>query len=165
MSYNIPVLKVRQYSADELFEKHLFFLIPFHIFVYEKDFNEIEQNDEKLKKLEAEYTYITKHLNEASHAGILSEYTKAAILEMSRKVVKHLAAKYKKIEKGVNLNMGGKVLNYRAKDILNRGRAEGEEQTKIQIATKLLTCGNDIKSVADITELPEETVAKLAEKI
>ena len=84
---------------------------------------------------------------------------------MSRKVVKHLAAKYKKIEKGVNLNMGGKVLNYRAKDILNRGRAEGEEQTKIQIATKLLTCGNDIKSVADITELPEETVSKLAEKI
>lgn len=165
MSYNVPVLKVRQYSADELFEKHLFFLIPFHIFVYEKDFNEIEQNDEKLKKLEAEYTYITKHLNEASHAGILSEYTKAAILEMSRKVVKHLAAKYKKIEKGVNLNMGGKVLNYRAKDILNRGRAEGEEQTKIQIATKLLTCGNDIKSVADITELPEETVSKLAEKI
>ena len=169
VSYNVPVLKVRQYSADELFEKHLFFLIPFHIFVYEKDFNEIEQNDEKLKKLEAEYTYITKHLNEASHAGILSEYTKAAILEMSRKVVKHLAAKYKKIEKGVNLNMGGKVLNYRAKDILNRGRAEGfiegEEQTKIQIATKLLTCGNDIKSVADITELPEETVSKLAEKI
>ena len=173
MSYNVPVLKVRQYSADELFEKHLFFLIPFHIFVYEKDFNEIEQNYEKLKKLKAEYAYITKHLNEASHAGILSEYTKAAILEMSRKVVKHLAAKYKKIKKGVNLNMGGKVLNYRAKDILNRGRAEGEasgrakgeEQTKIQIATKLLTCGNDIKSVADITELPEETVAKLAEKI
>lgn len=169
VSYNIPVLKVRQYSASELFEKHLFFLIPFHIFVYEKDFNEIEQNDEKLKKLKAEYAYITKHLNEASHAGILSEYTKAAILEMSRKVVKHLAAKYKKIEKGVNLNMGGKVLNYRAKDILNRGRAEGfiegEEQTKIQIATKLLTCGNDIKSVADITELPEETVSKLAEKI
>lgn len=165
MSYNIPVLKVRQYSASELFEKHLFFLIPFHIFVYEKDFNEIEQNDEKLKKLKAEYAYITKHLNEASHAGILSEYTKAAILEMSRKVVKHLAAKYKKIKKGVNLNMGGKVLNYRAKDILNRGRAEGEEQTKIQIATKLLTCGNDIKSVADITELPEETVSKLAEKI
>ena len=65
--------------------------------------------------------------------------------------------------------MGGKVLNYRAKDILNRGRAEGfiegEAQTKIQIATKLLTCGNDIKSVADITELPEETVSKLAEKI
>ena len=153
------------YSASELFRKHLFFLIPFHIFVYEKDFNEIEQNDEKLKKLKAEYAYITKHLNEASHAGILSEYTKAAILEMSRKVVKHLAAKYKKIKKGVNLNMGGKVLNYRAKDILNRGRAEGEEQTKIQIATKLLTCGNDIKSVADITELPEETVSKLAEKI
>ena len=35
VSYNVPVLKVRQYSADELFEKHLFFLIPF-IFLYMK---------------------------------------------------------------------------------------------------------------------------------
>lgn len=50
--------------------------------------------------------------------------------------------------------------------VLNRGRAEGrregEEQTKIQIAKKLLAFGNDIQSVADLAELPEETVEKLA---
>lgn len=50
--------------------------------------------------------------------------------------------------------------------VLNRGRAEGrregEEQTKIQIAKKLLALGNDIQSVADLAELPEETVEKLA---
>lgn len=49
--------------------------------------------------------------------------------------------------------------------VLNRGRAEGrregEEQTKIQIAKKLLALGNDIQSVADLAELPEETVEKL----
>lgn len=35
VSYNVPVLKVRQYSADELFEKHLFFSYLF-IFLYMK---------------------------------------------------------------------------------------------------------------------------------
>ena len=165
ISYTVPILKVRQYTVSEIFEKHLFFLIPFHIFAYEKNFKELEQNNEKLKELEAEYSEIAGRLNDACHAGIMSEYTKVAILEMSRKVVKHLAAKYKKVEEGVNLHMGGKVLNYEAKDILNRGRAEGEEQTKIQIATRLLACGNDIKAVSELTELSEETVAKLAKKL
>ena len=98
--------------------------------------------------------------------GDLTRYSKAAILDMSRKVIEHLAAKYKNVAKGVSRTMGGKVLNYEAKDILNRGRAEGrregEEQTKIQIAKKLLALGNDIQSVADLAELPEETVEKLA---
>ena len=85
---------------------------------------------------------------------------------MSRKVIENLAVKYENVTKGVCRQMGGKVLNYEAKDILNRGRAEGrregEEQTKIQIAKKLLAFGNDIQSVADLAELPEETVEKLA---
>ena len=88
---------------------------------------------------------------------------------MSRKVIEHLAVKYKNVAKGVSRTMGGKVLNYEAKDILNRGRAEGrregEEYTKIQIATKLLSMGNDIKSVAELAELPQETVEKLAQSI
>ena len=81
-------------------------------------------------------------------------------------VVESQIYKYNKVKKGLGDVMGGKVLNYEAKDILNRGRAEGrregEEQTKIQIAKKLLALGNDIQSVADLAELPEETVEKLA---
>ena len=94
------------------------------------------------------------------------EYDIQLALDMSRKVIEHIAVKYKNVAKGVSRTMGGKVLNYEAKDILNRGRAEGrregEEQTKIQIAKKLLALGNDIQSVADLAELPEETVEKLA---
>ena len=56
VTYTVPVLKIRQYTINELFEKKLFFLIPFHIFVYEKDFNELETNKKKLKQLEAEET-------------------------------------------------------------------------------------------------------------
>ena len=166
VSYKVPVLKVKRYTVNELFEKKLFFLIPFHIFVYEKDFKELEENKKKLKQLEEEYAAIRERLEIACQMGDLTEYPKVVILAMSRKVIEHLAAKYEKVAKGVSQQMGGKVLNYEAKDILNRGRAEGrregEEQTKIQIAKKLLALGNDIQSVADLAELPEETVEKLA---
>ena len=47
---------------------------------------------------------------------------------MSRKVIENLAVKYENVAKGVCRQMGGKVLNYEAKDILNRGRAEGEAE-------------------------------------
>ena len=125
----------------------------------------LEENKKKLKQLEEEYAAIRERLEIACQMGDLTEYPKVVILAMSRKVIEHLAAKYEKVVKGVSQQMGGKVLNYEAKDILNRGRAEGrregEEQTKIQIAKKLLALGNDIQSVADLAELPEETVEKL----
>ena len=165
ISYTVPVLKVKRYTINELFEKKLFFLIPFHIFAYEKDFKELEENKKKLKQLEAEYASIRERLEIACQMGDLNRYAKAAILDMSRKVIEHIAVKYKNVAKGVSRTMGGKVLNYEAKDILNRGRREGEEYTKIQIATKLLSMGNDIKSVAELAELPQETVEKLAQSI
>ena len=165
VSYTVPVLKVKRYTIHELFEKKLFFLIPFHIFAYEKDFKELEENKKKLKQLEAEYASIRERLEIACQMGDLNRYAKAAILDMSRKVIEHIAVKYKNVAKGVSRTMGGKVLNYEAKDILNRGRREGEEYTKIQIATKLLNMGNDIKSVAELAELPQETVEKLAQSI
>ena len=165
VSYTVPVLKVKRYTIHELFEKKLFFLIPFHIFAYEKDFKELEENKKKLKQLEAEYASIRERLEIACQMGDLNRYAKAAILDMSRKVIEHIAVKYKNVAKGVSRTMGGKVLNYEAKDILNRGRREGEEYTKIQIATKLLNMGNDIKSVAELAELPQKTVEKLAQSI
>ena len=165
VSYTVPVLKVKRYTIHELFEKKLFFLIPFHIFAYEKNFKELEENKKKLKQLEAEYASIRERLEIACQMGDLNRYAKAAILDMSRKVIEHIAVKYKNVAKGVSRTMGGKVLNYEAKDILNRGRREGEEYTKIQIATKLLNMGNDIKSVEELAELPQKTVEKLAQSI
>ena len=178
VSYAVPVLKVRQYTVEEIFEKKLYFLIPFHIFVYEKSFKELEENSEKLAKLEEEYTAIVNRLEED---GDLNEYEKVTILEMSDTVIKHLAAKYEKVRKGVGESMGGKVLEYEAKDILNRGRAEGRDEgrregraegeitgmkkAKMQLAAKLLQAGNSVAYVADLTELPEETVQKLSQAV
>lgn len=93
-SYRIPVMKVQKYSVDEIFEKRLFFLIPFHIFVYEKDFKEYDTDEQKLEEL-------TK--------------------------------KYSKVREGVGAVMGGKILDYPAKQSLNQGRVEERRQMLIEI--------------------------------
>ena len=41
-SYEVPVMKVQTYSIDEIFKKKLFFLLPFHIFVYEKELQRVD---------------------------------------------------------------------------------------------------------------------------
>ena len=99
--------------------------------------------------------------------GDLNRYAKAAIRDMSRKVIEHIAVKYKNVAKGVSRTMGGKVLNYEAKDILNRGRAEGEAEgiARMQRAAKLLRMGKSISDVAELTELSEETVTELAQTV
>ena len=86
---------------------------------------------------------------------------------MSRKVIEHIAVKYKNVAKGVSRTMGGKVLNYEAKDILNRGRAEGEAEgiARMQRAAKLLRMGKSISDVAELTELSEETVTELVQTV
>ena len=88
-------------------------------------------------------------------------------LDMSRKVIENLAVKYENVAKGVCRQMGGKVLNYEAKDILNRGRAEGEAEgiARMQRAAKLLRMGKSISDVAELTELSEETVTELAQTV
>ena len=62
-------------------------------------------------------------------------------------VVESLAAKYNKVKKGLGDVMGGKVLNYEAKDILNkgikqgleRGKADGKHEERIALIRQMLS--------------------------
>lgn len=131
VSYAIPVMKSQQYSIDDIFEKGLLFLIPFHIFSYESRFEEYEEDRDKLRQLQGEYKAIADRIEQLLNAGELSEYTKCTILDMSGKVLKHIARKYENVREGVKDVMGGRVLDYEAKRIKNEGRAEGIIETGI----------------------------------
>lgn len=55
----------------------------------------------------------------------LDSYTKMTICEMSQKVIDALANRYANVKKEVASVMGGKVLEYKAKDILKQGKEIG----------------------------------------
>ena len=63
-------IKVQNYPLDAIFEKKLLFSIPFYIFRYEKEFPEMEQNDEKRQRLEEDYVRIQKKLTELCEAEV-----------------------------------------------------------------------------------------------
>lgn len=49
VSYEIPIVKVPEYTEDEILKKELYFLIPFHIFAYEKILERVNEDPEKLE--------------------------------------------------------------------------------------------------------------------
>ena len=126
VSYKIPVLKAQTYSLDEIFEKKLYFLLPFYIFCYEKQFYKIEEDEEMLYNLKKEYSFIIKKLNILSEEGNITKYEKLSIIDMMKHVMRGIAEKYNKVrEETINV-MGGKILEYEARIIKNEAYAEGQ---------------------------------------
>ncbi len=128
VEYGIQVIKAQQYTLEEIFEKNLLLLIPFYIFSHEARFEEYEADRTKLRSLQEEYERIKNKLEELLNQGLISEYTRCTIIDMSHKVLEHIAKKYHSVKEGVKAVMGGKVLEYEAKTIKKEGIKEGIEQ-------------------------------------
>lgn len=118
-------MKSQQYTIEEIFDKKLLFLIPFYIFSREKMFGEYEKNGAELESLKQEYAMIKTKPEKLMEQGDITEYAKCTICDMSNKVLEHIAVKYDSAKKGVQSVMGGKILEYEAKTIMNRGCEEG----------------------------------------
>lgn len=128
VEYDIRVMKSQQYTLKEIFEKNLLMLIPFYIFFHETRFGEYEKDKTKLRTLQDEYEQIKNKLEKLLKQGSISEYTRCTIIDMSNKVLEHIAIKYNSVREGVKAIMGGKVLEYEAKTIKREGIKEGIEQ-------------------------------------
>ena len=144
ISYQVLVMKTQQYTLDEIFEKKLLLLIPFYIFTHESRFEEYENNAEKRELLRSEVMEIMEKLEQMALAGEISEYEKCTLVDMSRKIVEKITAKYENVRKEVTSIMGGKVLEYEAKTILQSGIKQGKIEGKIE------------GKIASIMELLEE---------
>lgn len=86
VSYAIPVMKSQRYSIDDIFEKGLLFLIPFHIFSHESRFQEYNEDRNKLQELQREYMGIVERIEGLQNSRMISEYMKCTIMDMSNKV-------------------------------------------------------------------------------
>ena len=125
LTYDIHVMKSQQYTIEEIFQKNLLFLLPFYIFSHESRLKEYEQDTEKLELLKQEYAQIKDRLEELLRKKEIAEYTKCTMIDMTNKVVEHIAEKYDCVREGVKSVMGGRVLEYEAKTIRNEGMREG----------------------------------------
>ena len=167
VSYDVPALKVKTYNIQTIFEKNLLFLIPFYIFTYEEQFPAMEKDGKKIEQIKETYRYILERLNQLCEAGLLDEYTKKSICKMSEKVIEALTQKYTAIKKEVVQIMGGKVLDYEAKDILLRGRKEGREEGREEGALMTLSdlVQKNLLSLEDAAEQEGMSVEEFNQKV
>lgn len=116
--YDVPIMKTQAYTLDEIFEKRLLLLIPFHIFSHEKNLPAYNSDKEKLEKLKAEYRDILDRLDELERQGAIGAFDKRTIIELSGDVIKEIARKYENVQKGVGDMMRGPLIETKAKAIL-----------------------------------------------
>ena len=132
VSYEVPALFIHDYEIEDIFEKHLYFLIPFYLFKMESNLSVINEDAEKLEKLEGIYSGILAGLETAEKDGVISYFSYLAIRDMTNKVAGNLAGKYDKVKKGLGDLMGGQVLDFEAKRIRDESRLEGIREGKIE---------------------------------
>lgn len=159
MQYDVPIMKTQTYTLDEIFEKHLLFLIPFHIFSHEKNLSVYNSDKEKLEKLKAEYRIILDRLDKLERQGALGAFDKRTIIELSGDVIKEIARKYENVQKGVGDMMVGPLIDTTSRKIRNEARNETQREAAIRMLEKgKLT----IKEIAEYAGLTVAEVEQLA---
>lgn len=150
LEYDVPIMKVQDYSLQDIFSKDLLLLIPFHIFSHEKNFEVYNNNEQRMEELKAEYQDILERLDRLEQEEIIGAFEKRTIIELSGDVIKEIAQKYVNVQKGVGEMMSGALIETEARTILNRGKDEGRNENKKETALRMLQDG----------ELPIDKVAK-----
>ena len=93
-------------------------------------------------------------------SGHMKPITCGALCELSNNVVEKLASKYSNVEKEVTEVMGGKVLNYRSKEIYLEGMKEGIAQ----LVTRKYQLGDSPEKIAKDLLMSEEEVEEILGK-
>ena len=99
-------------------------------------------------------------LDQECQSGHMKPITCGALCELSNNVVKKLASKYSNVEKEVTEVMGGKVLNYRSKEIYLEGMKEGIAQ----LVTRKYQLGDSPEKIAKDLLMSEEEVEEILGK-
>ena len=123
--YQVPTVKMENYTKDLIFEKNLLVLLPFYVMRYEKSVQELEENPEKLRQLLAEYEDIRKQLELARKQSERSEL----YFNLNRLIVRisdYIFQNSKSVRKGVRSIMGGNILELESEKLIAKGKAEGE---------------------------------------
>ena len=156
VTYRMPVLKMQEYTLDELFEKELYAYLPFYLIRYEKELEQIEGDEGRTRRLLAECGEILDRLEEAlaEEPDMFQD-----LLRLIRKVTDHLLRKREKLKGEVATVMGGKVLELPSDKLREEraaGRAEGRAAGRTEGIAVGRTEGIAAGKAEDILDLLED---------
>lgn len=174
VTYHIPAMKIGDYSAEDIIEKDLYFLIPFYLFKYEKLIKDEasgkgHENDGQMEKLSVDFGKLRNYLDISCENGKITEYEMLSLRDMLKKVVSNLSKNAETVRKEVEEIMGGRVLEYETKTVFNEGRNKGLSEGRLEgelskarrIFMNMIRRGQSVEDALAIAELKYEDVNDL----
>ena len=125
MSYGVPTLQIKNYTVEELFEKRLLILLPFYLFRFANEFDEMEGNVERRKAVNEALSDINQRLEELKNDDGIDAYQKMTIQSLLKRVSDRLVARYENLKKEVDEIMSGAIARTQADEILEQGQEKG----------------------------------------
>ena len=153
--YEIPTVKMENYTKDSIFEKNLLMLLPFYVMRYEKEAHNFSENPEKMQQLLNEYEEIRRRLNEELVEERKSDLY-ADLTDWIVRIADYIFRNEDAARKGINGIMRGKVLKLKSEEL----REEGREEERMLTARSLAKEGDSIEKIARVLHESEETIKK-----
>ena len=179
MLYQVPILKIRDYTINDLINRGLYLLLPFKIFEVRKRFeaarraktNKEERKTSATDELLNATDSLMHEVDRLYREGKLNSTGKDAIVSAAGEIYYHMSAKYSltdEINKKVD-TMVKSIMEEVKKEGRQEGRQEGlSEGVKKgrlegykEIAIRLLERGFDIDSISTITGLSKQDIESL----
>jgi hypothetical protein len=142
---------------EEIFEKHLYLLIPFYIFNHEKNLSTIAGDEIQTDVLAGVYNDIVERLNKEQEVGSLSAFSFSVIINMTEKVLDKLAHKHGTVRRKVGEQMGGRVLDLP----IIRAYHEAKDAARAELLTEMIR--NKVRKGKPLDVIAEELEMKSSE--
>jgi len=158
--FDVPLLKVQEYTKDELFQKNLLILLPYYLMRYEKECKKArkmenqEEIDGKLKTFMEEFENIINRLSEIC-VEKEQQYLFQTLADLIIEIAMYLVPEQ---EKGRIGAMGGTIIKTRAQIILEQGIEKGEMKKAKETAASLAERGFAPTEIADIIKVNKDIV-------
>ena len=117
--YNVPVIRMKWYSIEEIFQKDLLMLLPFYIIRYEEIKQQLEEEESLREELFQEYRMIEEYL-EKKFLKNEKEKEFRDIWELTSRIVNYIFSESEKIKKGMEEIMGGQVLELESDKLIKK---------------------------------------------
>ena len=154
--YAIPIIKVQEYTKDELFEKNLLALLPYYFMRYEKSLPELCRDPNKSLLLLQELFEIRQRLDNtiAEERGVIY----VELISHIKKISNYLFRKHPETQKRMEeITMGGQVYETLTVQFIKQGR----QTEKLSMIEKMVSSG--ICSLEKACEVAEITLSEYAE--
>ena len=129
--YEVPVIKLGNYSRDDILDKKLYFFIPYYLMKYEN------MKDEEIRsQMKEEYSILYKGMQDALKKGEIDAYDMTNIVTFTNRLLEYL---YPNNETSKEVEeMGGQLIRTYGDEMIEKGIEQGiEKGIEVYILDKL----------------------------